>query len=177
MEIIIVLGNSKEDVMRARVKRAVDEFNAEDELCEFDDNGGKIKPIRTILCSGGSSRGLSAESIKMKEYAIQLGMNEHDVNIETDSRNTIENLQFSRKLINDVYKKETFASFPPTLVICTSSFHIKRTIVLANMTIGRDYDLKFIHTNETVSNESQQHEWMLLMKSIDSLCSLHLKTK
>ena len=178
MDIIIVLGNSNENIMRQRVKLAVNEFNKPiDKLNQFQKDYGidrHDKENKSIIFSG-RGKGVVSEAEKMRDYALEMGMDKGSTFIESESMSTIENLQFVKKQIDQSHKKIKFIGcVVPTITICTSSFHIKRSIVLANMIFGCDYNLKFIHTDEPVSVEVQSNEWQILINSMEYLCGIQL---
>jgi len=77
---------------------------------------------------------------------------------EDKSISTFENLIFSSKIISDLFPKETIE-----LIICTSSFHLKRTIIMANLLLkDKNYNLFFTHTNEFITVEESKRELQLI---------------
>lgn len=77
--------------------------------------------IQKILISGGvanlSSSGTN-ESHELKKFAIMCGVPDSSLVIEDKARNTAENAQFTRKLLNSTLKKNH--------ILITSAFHIRR---------------------------------------------------
>lgn len=106
----LVFGNSM--LIRKRVETTVREY--------------KNKRFEKIIFMGGTN-GVSnqthediAEAIKMKDLAVELGVNEEDILLDTTSNNTFENVDNALLLI----KQEL-----PTIkniTIITSEFHLKR---------------------------------------------------
>lgn len=106
----LVFGNSM--LIKERVETTVREY--------------KNKRFEKIIFMGGTN-GVSnqthediAEAIKMKDLAVELGVNEEDILLDTTSNNTFENVDNALLLI----KQEL-----PTInniTIITSEFHLKR---------------------------------------------------
>lgn len=167
MEYIIVLGSKNKNIMEKRVKRALEDF-AMSPHYYFDPDFQIENPIKALLFSGGSCDGVSKPeaSIMMEEYASDI--NKNYMFTETNSKNTIENLIFCKQILD---KDRSMKK----LVICTSSSHIKRAMVLARMIFGSSYyHLRFIHTNEPVDDDTQKKEWKSLVINLDYLCNLSL---
>lgn len=159
MQVIIILGNSKPDILKKRVDRAVEEFFSSD--YEYEIPGGKVE-TKYILISGKPS------AKRMKEYTMSKGVEERFIKLEDKSMNTIENITFCKKML-DQMASATYEHNKPVVTICTSSFHIKRSIVLTKMILDC-YETNFIHTRETVTREEYEREHSLLGNSIDYLC-------
>jgi uncharacterized SAM-binding protein YcdF (DUF218 family) len=168
VEIIIVLGNRNKIIMEKRVNRAIEYFKTAEEA-SISDYTGKKEIKRYILFSGGSSDGKSKPegAIMMRDYSSKL-IDEKFILVEDKSKDTIENLEFSKKLIEEMFL-EPFGYKPP-ITICTSSFHIKRTIILAKLILN-GYPLKFIHTNETISEKEDTREAIILRNTLDDYAS------
>ena len=168
--IIIVLGNSNPEIRTRRITRAIEEFRLLPKpLIDPDTHEEFI--LSKILFSGGYGKcSLSSEAELMKKEAIELGIPERFLYMEDKSKNTIENLSFSKTILDYSYMKPTFHLTTPTVTICTSTFHIKRSMILAKLLLGEVYPLRFIHTNEKVEDVLQNKEWNTLGYSLKVMC-------
>lgn len=108
----LVFGNSM--LIKERVSTAVEAY--------------RKKRIKKIIFSGGSN-GISnqnndtiPEAIKMKNLAIELGVNEDDILVDDTSNNSFENVENSFKLI--------FNENISSITIITSEFHLKRCMAI-----------------------------------------------
>lgn len=108
----LVFGNSM--LINERVNTAVDVY--------------RNNRIKKIIFSGGNN-GISnqyndviPEAIKMKNLAIELGVNEEDILIDDISDNSFENVENSFNLICD----KNISS----ITIITSEFHLKRCMAI-----------------------------------------------
>ena len=104
----LVFGNSM--LINQRVNTAVTAY--------------KNKRIQKIIFSGGAN-GVSnqnndtiPEAVKMKNLALQLGVREKDILMDSQSNNSFENVNNSFELIKDENINE--------IAIITSEFHLKR---------------------------------------------------
>ncbi|MZQ83318.1 YdcF family protein [Paenibacillus sp. 5J-6] len=76
-----------------------------------------------ILMSGGQS--VIPESVVMKEAAIKLGVKESDIIIETNSRNTKENVIYSRNMIDKLFGLKNINR----IILVTNFFHLRRCLL------------------------------------------------
>jgi uncharacterized SAM-binding protein YcdF (DUF218 family) len=85
----------------------------------------KTGKIKKILISGGSGyvtgRGLK-EAIQLRDVLITWGIPKNDLLVETTSRNTHENAEFTKKILD-----RSYPHFDKFLLI-TSGFHMKRSL-------------------------------------------------
>jgi uncharacterized SAM-binding protein YcdF (DUF218 family) len=141
MYVFLVLGNSSLKIMEKRVDIALIKFEQlKNEKCYM------------ILSGGGKN-----ETEYMYKYASKYVDKEYLI-CEDKSISTFENLIFSSKIISELYPKETI-----DLIICTSSFNLKRTIIMANLLLKeKNYNLFFIHTNEFLTLEEGRRELQLI---------------
>jgi len=138
MKVILVLGNNNKDVSLKRVDRALEYFRE----CNINE--------RYLMFSGGVSK--PAEAEYMKDYAISKGVDENSIITESESRNTIENFEKSKKILDEKFRHGSCS-----VIVCTSSFHIKRSMVLARIILFGYYTI-FIHTREPVSATQYRNE-------------------
>ena len=171
MEYIIILGNRKRDIMEKRVNRALKEFYSSP--YEHVEAPNSIV-IKMLLFSGGSSDGVSKPegAVMMNDFALSKGVDMKFMAVEDKSRTTVENLVNCKKFLALNHRYEHLG-FRPKLTICTSSFHMRRTVVLAKLILP-EYELSFIHTEEEVPVKTQHHEWNLLRRYLDNMCTSHM---
>lgn len=143
MYVFLVLGNTSLKIMEKRVDTVLRKYEQlKDEKCFM------------ILSGGGKNE---TEADYMYEYASKYVDKKYLV-CEGKSLSTFENLIFSSQIITDLFPKESIE-----LIICTSSFHLKRTIIMANLLLKeKNYNLFFIHTNEFITTEESKRELNLI---------------
>eukprot|EP00164_Ancoracysta_twista_P001815 GFYU01002384.1.p1 GENE.GFYU01002384.1~~GFYU01002384.1.p1 ORF type:complete len:191 (-),score=17.73 GFYU01002384.1:394-966(-) len=186
MEFIIVLGNSDPDISKRRVDRAVEEFYKSPH--ENVDPVTKCRTRRKILlfsgacCSNGSGmyvpgsrkvKAKVAEGTMMMQHARKQGVDDWFMYAETESRTTMENLSNCKALIESLYP-QPMEGGSTRLTICTSTFHVKRTMVLSQYLLPQ-YQTRFIHTREIVPADVQAHEWKILNHTLNYWCEKELQ--
>lgn len=143
--VVVVLGNVDPAVSLKRVDRAIEEFRNLP-----NDNESKF-----ILLSGGSpNEAPRSEASYMLDMCRARGIDDMFLMVEGCSKNTVENLLYTRKLIS-IFNEV------PQLVICTSTFHIGRVIILTKLYFP-GYKVRFIHTNEKTTEEEAEREGAIL---------------
>jgi hypothetical protein len=154
---IIVLGNSKEETRRRRVDAAMNFY------IERSKNNNRISSSYYFIFSGAHE-----EAEKMAEYAFKYKgqVNTSNFLLETESRNTHENIENSQKIIFNMTPENENCR----VVICTSTFHIKRTSVICAYILDSYFSNTtrklFIHTNEEVPEELKNREDSIIAKYI-----------
>lgn len=77
---------------------------------------------RKIVVSGGKGKDESiSEALAMKNYLMKQGFDEHEIIIEDQSSNTLENISFTSKLIGNSF------------TIVTSDYHRSRVFILSKI--------------------------------------------
>lgn len=165
MHFIIVLGNSDNEICKKRVTAAITYYNSLK-------NDRDLK----IIFSGGGQNSIKnrTEADIMHHFAVtELKMNIEDGIIENKSVNTYENIQFSVKLLENLgWFNTTFASLTQhTFTICTSSFHVKRALLIAMSIIPRNCKVNVIHTNEDILTAQHNSELFLINEYLNYLVS------
>ena len=122
-DFIIILGSKiKKDgsltpLLQARVDKAIDFGNK-----QYEATKKKI----VYVPSGGQGRDeYIAEAEAIKKYLMSKGIKENQIMIEDKSKNTIENMKFSKNKIDEV-TKDAKISFS------TTNYHVFRSGVIAN---------------------------------------------
>lgn len=158
MIFILVLGIQNPDTQYKRVKRAVEYFNALPFI--YDEFTGESSKHAKIIMSGGGRNleiGKSAASIEMKELAIQkFGIDPSNILVEEKSKDTLQNIILSLELLKSLgYMKPVFGH---SIVLCTSSYHIGRALVIAQTLSPERVKWEVIHTNETITEQERNQE-------------------
>lgn len=97
------------EVLRRRLDRAIEYLNE--------------NPATKVIVSGGQGRNEpAAEAVGMKEYLVNAGISEDRILLEPLSRNTYENLTYSKSLIDPADAR---------VVIVTNNFHVFRALKIA----------------------------------------------
>ena len=122
-DFVIILGSKiREDgtltpLLKARVDKAID-FGKN----QLDKSKKKIKYIPS---GGQGSDEVIAEAHAIRNYLIEQGIDKKDIIIEDQSTSTIENMKFSKNII-DQKKKDAKICFS------TTNYHVFRSGVIAN---------------------------------------------
>lgn len=114
IDIAIVLGSSKAHMYR--LPYALDAY--------------KKGLISKIIVSGGRKIDILADMSEgefLKVKAIEEGVKEEDIVVEDKARTTLENLEYSLQII----KENNMLVDNLVIAIVTSSFHIRRSVMLA----------------------------------------------
>jgi len=149
MEYIIILGNSDVKILNKRVDTAVNYFLSNSQAY-YDYTLEDYIPIRKFILSG-----TLLEVQSMNDYIKEKwNFEEKYIILESQSKNTIDNIKNSMAIIDD---KE----LNPLITLCTSSFHIKRTFVLAHYYLHKTR-LNFIHTQEPITKDQFKRESEIL---------------
>ncbi|WP_455791657.1 YdcF family protein [Amedibacillus sp. YH-ame10] len=78
----------------------------------------KAKKVTTLIISGGCVCNSYSEASVMKSYAVSKGIDEANIILEEQARNTYENLLYSKELCKH-YNLHT-------VIVVTSNFHVRR---------------------------------------------------
>lgn len=153
MEVVIVLGNRREEIMKERVECAI--RYARSKNCY-------------LLLSGGSSDGVSKPegSVMMERYVMKSGIDMKKVLVEKESRNTIENLINSKAILEEIFPKYSVPK--PTLRVCTSSFHLPRSMMIAHQILN-GWDISALDPGSYVSEEDRWREGKLMFDTMFGL--------
>lgn len=130
--------------------------------------------IKKIVISGGSGLlfqdGL-AESFFLKAQFLSNGINDSDIIIESNSRNTFENAVYSKEITDSLHLQ-------PPFILITSAMHMKRSenvfkkANLACVSFPCDYKVnaeEFSVEDYIIPNISLLNKWAFLLKEIVGL--------
>ena len=159
MKIIIVLGCKDRVKLKTRVDRALSEFFSE----PYYDTETQ-KPNTMLLFSGGSTNDNTRTECEIMIEQCKETVDSRFIMSEPKSLSTVENILYSKQVIEHNWMDKVEPR--PSLVVCTSTFHIKRTIIIAKLLMP-EYDIKFIHTNEDISHDEQKREHRNILAFVD----------
>lgn len=113
LDYVVVLGSglNKDKVtplLAGRINKGIEVYN-------------KNKNSKLIMSGGKGTDEIIAESEAMRNYAIEKGISEEEIIIENKSRNTRENILFSKKLMQENSK----------FAIVTNNYHLFRALLTA----------------------------------------------
>lgn len=123
-DFIVILGCSIDKrggllpLLKGRVNRAV-RFAWEQEIATG-------KPLRYVPSGGQGKNEVMSEGSAMELYLITHGAEEYEVFPEKQSRNTLENFQYSKKVMEAIQPE-------PKVAFATTNYHILRSGILARM--------------------------------------------
>jgi len=124
-----VWGNQPSPVFRQRINHAILLY--------------KRQQIRKIIFTGGKGDlKLYTESEIAKKYALNQGVAENDIILESSSKSTIENIQYSLPLM----KKNKLAS----ILLVSDPLHMKRSMMIA-----KDFKLT-VYSSPTLTSQYQR---------------------
>ena len=119
-----VFGDDCSPLLKGRVDRAVKFY-----YDQYNFNKKKMK----FVCSGG--KGIDekvSEASAIKKYLLSLGFSDKDILLEDKSTSTIENMKFSKNII-DKEKKNA------NIIFSTTSYHLFRSGIIAD-SLGYNFD-------------------------------------
>ena len=88
----------------------------------------KYNPNTMVLVSGGQGpREDIPEAVAMKRYLAEHGVSEQQIIIENRSRNTVQNLSYSKAMLDRLFAQKEY-----TVALITSDYHAYRAGLIAN---------------------------------------------
>lgn len=125
-DFIIVLGSGLIDgktvppLLGRRIEKAIQFYKAQSKAT--------LNPPKILMSGGKGDDEHIAESIAMKNYALEKGIPEEDILVETNSKNTLENMKFSKEIM-----EKTFGGSDFHAIFTTNNFHLFRAGIFAKM--------------------------------------------
>ncbi|MGM0217868.1 YdcF family protein [Enterococcus sp. AZ126] len=125
-DFIIVLGSGLIDgktvppLLGKRIEKAIQFYKAQ--------ANATLSPPKILMSGGKGDDEHVAESIAMKDYAIEKGIPEEDILVESNSKNTLENMRFSKEIMETVFGGTDFHA-----LFTTNNFHLFRAGLFAKM--------------------------------------------
>ncbi|WP_027632242.1 YdcF family protein [Clostridium hydrogeniformans] len=116
-----------------------------------------------VILSGGKGPGESiSESLAMKRYLVDNGINEDRIIIEEKSRNTYENLRYSKEII-EKYSNNSIDNYKVKII--TSNYHGLRAKILAERLGYKNITLYTSRTHWLLAPNYFFREFFALVKS------------
>ena len=122
-DFVIVLGckvrndGTLTPILKARVDKAIEFAKEQKEKAN--------KNIIFIPSGGKGQDELISEAEAMKKYLIEKGIRKEDIIIENKSINTLQNMRFSKNIIDEINKNGK-------IIFSTTNYHVFRSGVIAN---------------------------------------------
>ncbi|MCL0318956.1 YdcF family protein [Apilactobacillus xinyiensis] len=108
----LINGNQVSPLLAARINKGIN-------FMQQQIQSGQKAPV--LICSGGQGKDETiSEGAAMREYALSKGVPENLVMAETKSKNTLQNMQFSKKII------ESKNINPNNGIFVSNNYHIYR---------------------------------------------------
>ncbi|MCK8624975.1 YdcF family protein [Apilactobacillus xinyiensis] len=108
----LINGNQVSPLLAARINKGIN-------FMQQQIQSGQKAPV--LICSGGQGKDETiSEGTAMREYALNKGVPENLVMAETKSKNTLQNMQFSKKII------ESKNINPNNGIFVSNNYHIYR---------------------------------------------------
>lgn len=121
---IIVLGAGLIDgkivppLLGKRIDKAIQFYQAQ--------SRATLHPVKLVMSGGKGDDEHLAESIAMKNYAIEKGIPDSDILVEANSKNTLENMLFSKEVIESDTNNIKYNA-----IFTTNNFHLFRSGLFA----------------------------------------------
>ncbi|WP_207696808.1 hypothetical protein DOK67_0003147 [Enterococcus sp. DIV0212c] len=125
-DFIIVLGSGLIDgkivppLLGKRIEKAIQFYKAQ--------SRATLHPPKIVMSGGKGDDEHIAESLAMKNYALEKGIPEEDILIEANSKNTLENMAFSKEIMEQDFGGSDFRA-----IFTTNNFHLFRAGLFAKM--------------------------------------------
>lgn len=125
-DFIVVLGSGLIDgktvppLLGNRIEKAIQFYKAQSKAT--------LLPPKILMSGGKGDDEHIAESIAMKNYALEKGIPEEDILVETNSKNTLENMKFSKEIMEAAFGGTDFHA-----IFTTNNFHLFRAGLFAQM--------------------------------------------
>lgn len=136
----LVFGADNEPDLKYRTRHAVDLYDA-----------GYVPKL--LFTGRGASSSLRSEAHRMRELAVELGVPHDDVFVETNSINTFQNAQLSRRLLKEFGILETLS----TILLISSEWHMRRVLLTTRAYFPSSIRLLCCPTTEGCNSGNWEH--------------------
>jgi len=164
VDIIVVLGdsvNAKQGLSEEQKKRI--------------DHGLELfrkKEAKYLLFCGGFGKHFNTTKTSlakhMKIYALQKGIPNKKIILESRSFNTIENIIFAKQILDKIKFKK--------ILIVSSDWHIPRVKLICRYIFGKNYSISFSSVRVEKSSNSRILRWEAAARKRDKCILTNLKT-
>ncbi|MHC5230047.1 YdcF family protein [Enterococcus sp. LJL99] len=123
-DFIIVLGSGLIDgkivppLLGKRIDKAIQFYKAQ--------SRATLHPLKLVMSGGKGDDEHLAESVAMKNYALEKGIPDEDILVEANSKNTLENMLFSKEIIENSSDNKNYK-----VIFTTNNFHLFRSGIFA----------------------------------------------
>jgi hypothetical protein len=163
---ILILGNPDPTILQKRLERGFQELVSILEKIKDDDVyvilSGKGKGVQFFSKHYINECDYMFEYFNYKINSLNSVNDFHKNKIhlicENKSNSTVENMICSFEIIKQLQNIKNIYPQKTNVIICTSTFHIERSKILANIFNKYNFNLYFIHTNEIISEEEKTRE-------------------
>ena len=91
----LINGEIVPPLLQARINKAIQFYKAQ--------NRATLNPPKIVMSGGQGPDELLPESVAMKMYALTQGIPDDDILVEAHSKNTLENMRFSKETMIEDY--------------------------------------------------------------------------
>ncbi|EJM6514342.1 YdcF family protein [Enterococcus faecalis] len=117
----LINGEIVPPLLQARINKAIQFYKAQ--------NRATLNPPKIVMSGGQGPDELLPESVAMKMYALTQGIPDDDILVEAHSKNTLENMRFSKETMIEDFGNANFQA-----IFTTNNYHLFRAGLFARMT-------------------------------------------
>ncbi|MCB5956318.1 YdcF family protein [Enterococcus sp. CWB-B31] len=114
----LIEGKRVSPLLGSRIEKAIQFYQKQKKQTEV--------PPKLLMSGGKGDDEQLAESVAMKNYAVNLGIPESDILIEANSTNTLENMLFSKEIMEKDFQGTDYHA-----IFSTNNFHLFRAGLFA----------------------------------------------
>ncbi|WP_434109418.1 YdcF family protein [Enterococcus faecalis] len=116
----LINGEIVPPLLQARINKAIQFYKAQ--------NRATLNPPKIVMSGGQGPDELLPESVAMKMYALTQGIPDDDILVEAHSKNTLENMRFSKETMIEDFGNANFQA-----IFTTNNYHLFRVGLFARM--------------------------------------------
>ena len=116
----LINGEIVPPLLQARINKAIQFYKAQ--------NRATLNPPKIVMSGGQGPDELLPESVAMKMYALTQGIPDDDILVEAHSKNTLENMRFSKETMIEDFGNANFQA-----IFTTNNYHLFRAVLFARM--------------------------------------------
>ncbi|HAP3674380.1 TPA: YdcF family protein [Enterococcus faecalis] len=116
----LINGEIVPPLLQARINKAIQFYKAQ--------NRATLNPPKIVMSGGQGPDELLPESVAMKMYALTQGIPDDDILVEAHSKNTLENMRFSKETMIEDFGNANFQA-----IFTTNNYHLFRAGLFARM--------------------------------------------
>ncbi|WP_177220749.1 YdcF family protein [Enterococcus faecalis] len=116
----LINGEIVPPLLQARINKAIQFYKAQ--------NRATLNPPKIVMSGGQGPDELLPESVAMKMYALTQGIPDDDILVEAHSKNTLENMRFSKETMIEDFGNANFQA-----IFTTNNYYLFRAGLFARM--------------------------------------------